>query len=131
MAVILESGEPRDVHHFATLLGYGASAINPYLAQESIQELIDLNMLDKDYYAAVDDYNKAIITGIVKIAAKMGISTIQSYQGAKIFEAIGINSDVIDKYFKGTVSRIEGVSLKDIQEDVETLHSKEIGRAHV
>lgn len=112
MAVILESGEPRDVHHFATLLGYGASAINPYLAQESIQELIDLNMLDKDYYAAVDDYNKAIITGIVKIAAKMGISTIQSYQGAKIFEAIGINSDVIDKYFKGTVSRIEACVTK-------------------
>lgn len=105
MAVILESGEPRDVHHFATLLGYGASAINPYLAQESIQELIDLNMLDKDYYAAVDDYNNAILGGIVKIAAKMGISTIQSYQGAKIFEAIGIDSDVINKYFKGTVSR--------------------------
>ena len=124
MAVILESGEPRDVHHFATLLGYGASAINPYLAQESIQELIDLNMLDKDYYAAVDDYNNAIISGIVKIAAKMGISTIQSYQGAKIFEAIGINSDVINKYFTGTVSRIEGIGLKDIQEDVETLHSK-------
>ncbi len=124
MAVILESGEPRDVHHFATLLGFGASAINPYLAQESIQELIDLNMLDKDYYAAVDDYNNAIINGIVKIAAKMGISTIQSYQGAKIFEAIGIDSDVINKYFKGTVSRIEGVSLKDIENDVETLHSK-------
>ena len=124
MAVILESGEPIDVHHFATLLGYGASAINPYLAQESIQELIDLNMLDKDYYAAVDDYNNAIISGIVKIAAKMGISTIQSYQGAKIFEAIGINSDVINKYFTGTVSRIEGIGLKDIQEDVETLHSK-------
>ena len=124
MAVILESGEPRDVHHFATLLGYGASAINPYLAQESIQELIDINMLDKDYYAAVDDYNNAIISGIVKIAAKMGISTIQSYQGAKIFEAIGINSDVINKYFTGTVSRIEGIGLKDIQEDVETLHSK-------
>ena len=124
MAVILEGGEPRDVHHFATLLGYGASAINPYLAQESIQELIDLNMLDKDYYAAVDDYNNAILGGIVKIAAKMGISTIQSYQGAKIFEAIGIDSDVINKYFKGTVSRIEGISLKDIQEDVETLHSK-------
>ena len=124
MAVILESGEPRDVHHFATLLGFGASAINPYLAQESIQELIDLNMLDKDYYAAVDDYNNAIVNGIVKIAAKMGISTIQSYQGAKIFEAIGIDSDVINKYFKGTVSRIEGVSLKDIENDVETLHSK-------
>ena len=124
MAVILESGEPRDVHHFATLLGYGASAINPYLAQESIQELIDLNMLDKDYYAAVDDYNNAIISGIVKIAAKMGISTIQSYQGSKIFEAIGINSDVINRYFTGTVSRVEGISLKDIQNDVETLHSK-------
>lgn len=124
MAVILESGEPRDVHHFATLLGYGASAINPYLAQESIQELIDLNMLDKDYYAAVDDYNNAIISGIVKIAAKMGISTIQSYQGSKIFEAIGINSDVINRYFTGTVSRIEGISLADIQNDVETLHSK-------
>lgn len=124
MAVILESGEPRDVHHFATLLGYGASAINPYLAQESIQELIDLHMLDKDYYAAVDDYNNAILSGIVKIAAKMGISTIQSYQGSKIFEAIGIDSNVINKYFKGTVSRIGGITIKDIQNDVETLHSK-------
>ncbi len=124
MAVILESGEPRDVHHFATLLGFGASAICPYLALESIQELIDYNMLDKDYNAAVDDYNKAIINGIVKIAAKMGISTIQSYQGAKIFEAIGINSDVINKYFSGCVSRVEGISLKDIEEDVEVLHSK-------
>ena len=90
VSIILETGEPRDVHHFATLLGYGASAINPYLAQESIKELIDMKMLDKDYYAAVDDYNHAIISGIVKIASKMGISTIQSYQGAKIFEAIGI-----------------------------------------
>ena len=124
MAVILESGEPRDVHHFATLLGYGASAINPYLAQESIQELIDLNMLDKDYYAAVDDYNKAIITGIVKIAAKMGISTIQSYQGSKIFEAIGIAPEVIDKYFTGTVSRIGGITLKDIENDVNARHSR-------
>ncbi len=124
MAVILESGEPRDVHHFATLLGYGASAINPYLAQESIQELIDLNMLDKDYYAAVDDYNNAILNGIVKIAAKMGISTIQSYQGSKMFEAIGINSDVINKYFSGTVSRIEGIDISDIENDVEARHSK-------
>ena len=124
MAVILESGEPRDVHHFATLLGYGASAINPYLAQESIQELIDLHMLDKDYYAAVDDYNNAILNGIVKIAAKMGISTIQSYQGSKMFEAIGINSDVINKYFSGTVSRIEGIDISDIENDVESRHSK-------
>ena len=123
LSVILESGEPREVHHFATLLGYGASAINPYLAQESIQELIDLHMLDKDYYAAVDAYNEAILNGIIKIASKMGISTIQSYQGAKIFEALGISSEVIDKYFKGTVSRIGGIGLEDIQKDVETLHS--------
>ena len=99
LSVILESGEPREVHHFATLLGYGASAINPYLAQESIQELIDLNMLDKDYYAAVDSYNEAVISGIIKIASKMGISTVQSYQGAKIFEAIGINEDVVNRYW--------------------------------
>ena len=124
LSVILESGEPREVHHFATLLGYGASAINPYLAQESIQELIDLNMLDKDYYAAVDSYNEAVISGIIKIASKMGISTVQSYQGAKIFEAIGINADVINKYFKGTVSRIGGISLEDIQRDVELAHDK-------
>ena len=105
VAMILESGEPREVHHFATLLGYGACAINPYLAQETIKQLVDEHMLDKDYYAAVQDYNAAILNGIVKIASKMGISTIQSYQGSKIFEAIGINKDVIDKYFTNTVSR--------------------------
>ena len=80
LAIILESGEPREVHHFATLLGYGACAVNPYLAQDTIQELIDNNLLNKDYYAAVNDYNSAILHGIVKIASKMGISTIQSYQ---------------------------------------------------
>ncbi len=124
VAMILESAEPREVHHFATLLGYGACAVNPYLAQESIKELIDSNMLGKDYYAAVDDYNKAILKGIVKIASKMGISTIQSYQGSKIFEAIGIGKDVIDKYFTDTVSRIGGISLKDIERQVDRLHSK-------
>jgi len=123
VSIILESGEPREVHHFATLLGYGACAINPYLAQASIQYLIESNMLDKDYYAAVDDYNSAILHGIVKIASKMGISTIQSYQGSQIFEAIGINSDVISKYFTGTVSRVEGVGLKEIAADIDALHS--------
>ena len=73
--------ENQEVHHFATLLGYGASAINPYLALETIRELIDNRMLDKDYYAAVEDYNHAVLSGIVKIASKMGISTIQSYPG--------------------------------------------------
>ena len=124
VAMILESGEPREVHHFATLLGYGACAINPYLAQETIKQLIDDNMLDKDYYAAVDAYNDAILHGIVKIASKMGISTIQSYQGSKIFEAIGINSDVINKYFTNTVSRIEGISLDDISRDINERHAK-------
>ena len=124
LAIILESGEPREVHHFATLLGYGASAINPYLALETIHELIDSHMLEKDYYAAVDDYNHAVISGIVKIASKMGISTIQSYQGSQIFEAIGISSDVIEKYFTGTVSRVGGITLDDIEENVEKLHSE-------
>ena len=123
LSLILESGEPREVHHFATLLGFGASAINPYLAQDTVKQLVDEHMLDKDYYAAIDDYNHAIITGIVKIAAKMGISTIQSYQGSKIFEAIGIDKSVIDKYFTNTVSRIGGITLQDIENDVDELHS--------
>lgn len=123
LAVVLESGEPREVHHFATLLGYGASAINPYLAQETIHELINDDLLDKDYYAAVDDYNNAVLHGIVKIASKMGISTIQSYQGSQIFEAIGISKDVIDEYFTDTVSRIGGITIKDIEKNVDTLHT--------
>ena len=123
LAIILESGEPREVHHFATLLGYGASAINPYLAQETIHELIADDLLDKDYYAAVDDYNAAVLHGIVKIASKMGISTIQSYQGSQIFEAIGIGEDVINKYFTGTVSRIGGITISDIEKNVDRLHT--------
>ena len=123
LAIILESGEPREVHHFATLLGYGASAINPYLAQETIHELIGEDLLDKDYYAAVEDYNSAVLHGIVKIASKMGISTIQSYQGSQIFEAIGISEDVINEYFTGTVSRIGGITIQDIEKNVDRLHT--------
>ncbi len=122
MALILESAEPREVHHFAALLGYGACAVNPYLAQETIREGIADGLLDKDYYAAVDDYNTAVLSGIVKIASKMGISTIQSYQGSQIFEAVGISREVIDKYFTGTVSRVGGITLADIQSDVEAMH---------
>lgn len=124
LSLVLESGEPRDVHHFATLLGYGASAINPYLAHETIKQMVEEEMINKDPYAAIDDYNKAILGGIVKIASKMGISTIQSYQGSQIFEAIGISKEVIDKYFTGTVSRVEGITMKDIEDSVEELHSK-------
>ncbi|MCR5420788.1 MAG: glutamate synthase large subunit [Lachnospiraceae bacterium] len=124
MSLILESGEPREVHHFALLLGYGASAVNPYLAHASIAELIDKGSLDKDYYAAVKDYDIAVIEGIVKIASKMGISTVQSYQGSKIFECLGISQDVIDKYFTGTVSRIGGITLLDIAKSTDEQHSK-------
>ena len=123
VAMILESAEPREVHHFATLLGYGACAVNPYLAQETIRHLIENKVLDKDFYAAEYDYNKSILKGIVKIASKMGISTIQSYQGSKIFEAMGISKEVIDKYFTGTVSRVGGITLEDINKRVQMLHS--------
>lgn len=102
LSLILESGEPREVHHFATLLGFGASAINPYLAQDTVKQLVDEHMLDKDYYAAIDDYNHAIITGIVKIAAKMGISTIQSYQGSKI-----LRQSVLTRVLLISISQIQ------------------------
>ena len=124
VSMILESAEPRDVHHFATLLGYGAQAINPYLAQECVEELISVGLLDKDPVAAVDDYNRAILHGIVKIASKMGISTIQSYQSAQIFECVGICKAVIDKYFTNTVSRVGGVGLEEIGEGVEWNHNQ-------
>ena len=124
VAMILESGEPREVHHFATLLGYGACAINPYLAHESIRQLIDAKLLHKDYYAAVDDYNAAVLHGIVKIASKMGISTIQSYQGAKIFEAIGLKEDFINRYFTDTVSRVGGIGIEEIAKDYAEFHTE-------
>ncbi len=122
VSLILESGEPRDVHQCAALLGFGARAINPYLAHECISELIDLGILDKDYHTAIVDYNRAVLHGIVKIAAKMGISTLQSYQSARIFEAIGLREDVIDRYFTGTVSRIGGIGLKEISDGVTFRH---------
>ena len=124
VSIVLESAEPRDVNHFATLLGYGARAVNPYLAHAAIGSLIDQGLLDKDYYAAVDDYNKAVLNGIVKIASKMGISTIQSYQSAQIFEAVGIDRVVVDEYFTGTLSRVGGVGLKEIAQLVDDHHSR-------
>lgn len=124
VSIILESGEPRDVHQFATLLGYGATAIYLYLAHECIEEMIQLNMLDKEVNIAIDDYNEAILKGIVKIAAKMGISTLQSYQGAQIFEAIGISKDVIDTYFTNTISEVEGITLEDIEKDLIYHHDR-------
>ena len=124
VSILLESAEPRDVHHFATLLGYGARAINPYLAQETIVELIEEGLLDKEFHAAVADYNSAVLHGIVKIASKMGISTIQSYQSAQIFEAVGIARDVIDVYFTNTISRVGGIGLREIGALVDKNHAR-------
>ena len=124
VSIVLESAEPRDVQHFAALLGYGARAVNPYLAHDTIGSLIDQGLLDKDYYTAVKDYNDAVLGGIVKIASKMGISTLQSYQSAQIFEAVGIDKAVVDEYFTGTLSRVGGVGLKEIGQMVENNHSR-------
>ncbi|WP_029233078.1 glutamate synthase large subunit [Butyrivibrio sp. VCB2006] len=124
VSLILESGEPRDVHQIATLLGFGARAIHPYLAQECIAELIDIGILDKDYHTAIADYNKALLGGVVKIAAKMGISTLQSYQSARIFEAIGLSKELVDKYFTGTTSRVGGIGIAEIGQDVEFRHNR-------
>ncbi|MBP3200030.1 MAG: glutamate synthase large subunit [Lachnospiraceae bacterium] len=124
VSIILESGEPRDVHQMAMLLGFGARAINPYLAHECIEEMIDKGILDKESHEAIDDYNQALLHGVVKTAAKMGISTLQSYQSAKIFEAIGISKDVIDKYFMGIVSRVGGIGINEISEDIIYRHNK-------
>ena len=124
VSIILESGEPRDVHQMAMLLGFGACAINPYLAHECIEEMIDKGILDKEYHEAIADYNQALLHGVVKTAAKMGISTLQSYQSAKIFEAIGISKDVIEKYFKGIVSRVGGIGIDEIEEDILYRHNE-------
>ena len=124
VSIILESAEPRDVHQIATLLGFGARAIHPYLAHECIAELIDIGILDKDYHTAIKDYNKALLGGVVKIAAKMGISTLQSYQSARIFEAIGLSQKFVDRYFTGITSRVGGIGIEEIGEDVELRHNR-------
>ncbi len=123
VGLVLESGEPREVHHFALLISYGCGAINPYLAFASLDDLIHEGMLaNTDHKTAIKKYIKAAIKGVVKTMAKMGISTIQSYRGAQIFEAIGLNTSVVDKYFTWTASRIEGVGLKEIAAEVLARH---------
>jgi glutamate synthase (ferredoxin) len=123
VSLILESGEPREVHHFCTLLGYGAQAINPYLAFESLDDLIREGLLPNlklDY--AVQKYIKAVTKGVIKVMSKIGISTIQSYRGAQIFEALGVSNAVIDKYFTATASRIGGIDLNVIAKEALMRH---------
>ncbi len=158
-ALIIESGEPREVHHFAVLFGYGIAAVNPYLAFESIelmihkhylkdttleteienymravgqQHMIRKNFLkDINLETAIDNYIKAIGKGILKVMSKMGISTLHSYRGAQIFEAIGIDQNIIDKYFTWTVSRIEGIGLNDIAHEIAMRYNKAYGKARL
>jgi glutamate synthase (ferredoxin) len=132
VGIILESGEPREVHHFALLVGYGCSAINPYLAFETLDDMIREGSLSNlDHKTAIKKYIKAAVKGVVKTMAKMGISTIQSYRGAQIFEAIGLNQSVIDRYFTWTPSRVEGVGLDVIAEEVLQRHRQAFPKREV
>ncbi|WP_347574673.1 glutamate synthase central domain-containing protein, partial [Klebsiella pneumoniae] len=122
--IVLESAEPREIHHFACLLGYGATVINPYLVYESIKDLINKGELKLDYQKAVANFIKASSAGIVKIASKMGVSTLQSYNGSALFECLGINSKIVEKYFSSTTSRIEGIDLEDIEKETLKIHNQ-------
>ncbi len=133
IGLIVESGEPREVHHFATLLGYGADAINPYLAFESLHDLIQRDVLkagdvsgqkaeESVHDAAVRNYIKAVNKGLIKVMSKMGISSVQSYRGAQIFEAVGLNNEFVQRYFTWTAARIEGIGLKEVHLEVARRH---------
>src|SRR5204863_6451818 len=124
VGLVLESGEPREVHHFSLLIGYGAGAINPYLAFETLDDLIRQGLLKEiEHKTACKNFVKAAVKGVVKVISKMGISTIQSYRGAQIFEAIGLHHTVVDKYFTWTASRVEGVKLDIIAKEVLMRHA--------
>jgi glutamate synthase (NADPH) large chain len=124
VSLVLETGEPREVHHFAMLIGYGASAVNPYLAFETLHDQIRLGMIKGPPEAAEKKYVKAINKGIVKVISKMGISTIQSYHGAQVFEAIGLNQDFIDEYFTWTPTRIGGIGIDVVAREVKMRHDR-------
>jgi glutamate synthase (ferredoxin) len=125
VGLILESGEPREVHHFSLLIGYGAGAINPYLAFETLDDMIRQGQLNGlDHHQAIKNYLKAINKGVAKVMSKMGISTAQSYCGAQIFEAVGLCRDFVDKYFTWTPSRVGGIGLEEIHRDVKSRHDR-------
>ena len=123
-SIVLETGEPREVHHFACLIGYGVNGVNPYMAYEAIEELIEQKLISVSYDEGVKRFNDACTHGIVKVMSKMGISTIQSYQGAQIFEALGITESVVEKYFTGTATRIGGMDLSHIQKEALIRHAE-------
>ena len=124
-ALVVESGEPREVHHLALLIGFGATAVNPYLAMETLDQMIQNRLLvDIDHDTAIYNYVKAAMKGVVKVSSKMGISTIQSYCGAQIFEALGLSQNLVDKYFTWTSSRVEGIDLPEIYSEIKIRHDR-------
>ncbi|MDH7448164.1 glutamate synthase large subunit [Aquimarina sp. 2201CG14-23] len=125
VSIIIESAEPREVHHFALLFGYGASAINPYMVNEIIKEQIeDKNITDLEALEAVTNYNKAVGKGVLKVMNKIGISTLNSYRSSQLFECIGINTQVVDKYFPNTATRIQGIGLYEIEKEIAKRHKR-------
>ncbi len=120
--IVVESGEPREVHHFALLFGYGADCINPYLAYEAVENLQKDGFINLQIQQALKNYKKAVCDGILKVLSKMGISTLRSYRGAQIFEALGLNDKIISEYFTGTISRIGGVSIEEIANETIQRH---------
>ena len=131
IGILVESGEPREVHHFALLFGYGADCVNPYLAYEAVRKLIGDGDLNLDFEKANENYIKAVNKGLLKILSKMGISTLQSYRGAQIFEAIGLNSQVIEKCFDGTVSRIGGVGFDILYKECALRHKEAYSKSEL
>ncbi|MEP0263945.1 glutamate synthase large subunit, partial [Dokdonia sp.] len=125
ISLIIESAEPREVHHFALLFGFGASAVNPYIVNEIVQEQIKNNdITDLEYLAAIKNYNKAIGKGVLKVMNKIGISTLNSYRGSQLFECVGVNTKTAEKYFPNTPTRIQGVGLREIEQEIVKRHKK-------
>jgi glutamate synthase domain-containing protein 2/glutamate synthase domain-containing protein 1/glutamate synthase domain-containing protein 3 len=133
VGLVVESGEPREVMHFALLIGYGAGAINPYLAFEILHDLADRAIFSEhiDAYTAEKNFIKAIDKGVLKVMSKMGISTVQGYRGAQIFEAVGLNEELVDRYFTWTSSRIQGIGLETIEEEARRRHTFSYDNARV
>lgn len=125
ISLIIESAEPREVHHFALLFGFGASAVNPYIVNEIVQKQVNnQDVTDLEYLTAIKNYNKAIGKGILKVMNKIGISTLNSYRGSQLFECIGINKTTVDKYFPNTPTRIQGIGLREIEQEIVKRHRK-------
>ena len=129
VSLIIESAEPREVHHFALLFGFGASAVNPYIVNEIVlQQVQENDVVGMDYLTAIKNYNKAVGKGILKVMNKIGISTLNSYRGSQLFECIGLNTGVVDTYFPNTVSRIQGIGLRELEREISQRHAKAYGR---